>query len=296
MKILVLGGAGMLGHKLYALLSRDFEAYVTFRATPEPLFALGLFEPQRSIASVAAEDFETVSRAVGAVQPEVVINCIGVVKQAPAASNAIPAIEINALFPHRLAALCQGHGIRVIHISTDCVFSGRKGYYDEQDSPDAEDIYGRTKLLGEIAGNNSVTMRTSMIGREIHTSHGLLEWFLAQEGHKVRGFRHAIFSGFTTIALARILRSVMVDHRSLSGLWHVASEPISKLDLLLLIRQIYGLRIEIEADETFVCDRSLNATRFREATKIAAPSWHEMVDEMHRDAMPYAEIRRSSSK
>src|SRR5947209_1620685 len=274
MKILILGGTGMLGHKLFQVLSENVETFATLR---QPATRHPLFDPARLVGNVSAEDFDAVTRAVGQTRPDVVVNCIGVVKQDAAAKDPLTSISINALFPHRLAALCQAVGARLIHISTDCVFSGRNGNYTEDDTADAEDLYGRTKLLGEVSGERTLVMRTSMIGRELAGAHGLLEWFFGQEGKTVRGFKRAVFSGFTTQALADIIRRVILEHRDLEGVWHVAAEPINKFDLLSLVRETYGLDIKIEPDETFVCDRSLNDERFRRATGFSPPSWSDMI-------------------
>jgi dTDP-4-dehydrorhamnose reductase len=226
------------------------------------------------------------------VRPVVVVNCIGIVKQAEAAKNPLVSIEVNSLFPHRLARLCCTKGIRLIHISTDCVFSGRKGNYTENDFSDAEDLYGRTKFLGEVSDEGCLTLRTSMIGRELETSHGLIEWFLSQGGKTVNGYKRSIFSGFTTNALADIIAKIITENRNLHGIWHVASEPISKFDLLTLVKQVYGLHIEIRPDDTVVVDRSLNADRFRQATNFVPPSWHDMIEQMYRDPTPYSKLRR----
>lgn len=291
MRVLILGGSGMLGHKLWQVCARRFDAYVTLRQARVPAAFGGLFDPARVVGRVSAEDADGVARAFAAVRPDVVVNCVGVVKQDAAAKDPVTAISVNALFPHRLAALAAAAGARLIHLSTDCVFSGRGGGYREADAPDAEDLYGRTKLLGEVGGPNCLTLRTSMIGRELAGSHGLVEWFLGQEGKTVRGFRRAVFSGFTTAALAEIIADLIAEHRALEGVWHVAAEPINKFDLLSLVKRVYGAGIEIEPDETFACDRSLRAERFREATGIGAPSWPEMIERMHRDSTPYKELR-----
>jgi dTDP-4-dehydrorhamnose reductase len=255
-----------------------------------------MFDAGRALGGVATEDFDSVRRAFAAVRPEVVVNCIGVVKQDAAAKDPYTSISVNALFPHQLVRAGREIGFRLIHLSTDCVFSGRKGNYTELDTSDAEDLYGRTKLLGEVDYENCLTIRTSMIGRELSGSHGLVEWFLSQAGQRVRGFKRAVFSGFTTGALAESIADLIEQHAELSGVWHVAAEPINKFDLLTLIKQSYNLDIQIEADETFACDRSLNASRFREATGFRAPSWQNMIERMAEDPTPYEEIRRIDAK
>jgi dTDP-4-dehydrorhamnose reductase len=206
------------------------------------------------------------------------------------------AIRANALFPHDLAAACRERGARLIHISTDCVFSGRKGGYTETDRPDPEDVYGRSKLLGEVATPGALTLRTSMIGREIATSRGLLEWFLAQSGGTVRGFTRAVFSGPTTPVLSRAIADVLERHQSLEGLYHLGAEPIDKHALLLALRDAFGLDVEIEPDDGVVIDRSLDSSRFREATGWAAPTWEEMVAELAETAERYANVRRDLAR
>jgi len=284
----------MLGHKLSQTLAPHFDAYVTVRGAAADYAKFEIFDETRLIGNVVAEDFETVVSAFTTVRPQVVINCIGVVKQAAAARDPINSITINSLLPHRLTNVCQQFGARLIHLGTDCVFSGSKGKYSENDLPDAGDLYGRSKLLGEVSGDQTLTIRTSMIGRELTGSHGLLEWFLSQAG-RVRGFRRAVFSGFTTEALAHIIGKVIVEQPELSGVWHVASEPISKFDLLNLVKQTYGLATEIESDDEFACDRSLDGSRFRNTTGILAPSWPDMIERMHADATPYEQIRRNNA-
>ena len=296
MKVLILGGSGMLGHKLWQILGDRLHTYVTLRCGFDSYSLYGLFSREHTLDRVSAEDFETIVGAVDAVRPQVVVNCIGIVKQAEAVKDPVVSIYVNSLFPHKLARLCHAKGIRLIHISTDCVFSGRKGGYSETDESDAEDLYGRTKLLGEVSGNGCLSLRTSMIGRELETSHGLLEWFLSQDGGMIHGYRRAIFSGLTTRALCDMLTVIIRQHPGLSGVYHVASEPISKFDLLMLIKQVYGLHIRIDPDETMVCDRSLDGARFRQATGLMAPAWPEMIREMHDDPTPYARIRGFCAK
>lgn len=292
MKVLILGGSGMLGHKLWQTLAPRFDTYATFRRLPATAARLGIIDESRTLVGVSVEDFDTIASSIATIHPQVVINCVGIVKQDAAAREAIPSISVNALFPHRLATLCRASGARLIHLSTDCVFSGQKGHYSEVDSPDPKDLYGLTKLLGEVAYDNCLTIRTSMVGRELSGTHGLVEWFLAQKRKRVRGFKRAIFSGFTTAELSNIVAGIVSNHAELSGVWHVAAEPINKFDLLSLVNRIYNLEIEIEPDETFACDRSLNGSRFQAATGYVPPPWPEMIERIRADETPYEEIRR----
>jgi len=276
MRVLVLGGSGMLGHALWQTFKDRFDTYVTLRGSACAFPRL--FDAGRALEGVSANDFDTVVKAVGAVRPDVVVNAIGIIKQAAAAKDdPLTCLTLNSLFPHRLAALCGASGARLVHMSTDCVFSGRTGGYRESDVPDAEDLYGRSKLLGEVDYGDCLTLRTSIIGRELGSSRGLLEWFLAQNGGPVSGYRRAIFSGFTTHAIADVIAWLLTEHPGLRGILQVASEPISKYDLLCLLKEHYGLDVEIKPDDTFVCDRSLNGERFNQATGFAPTPWAEMI-------------------
>lgn len=288
-RTLILGVTGMLGHKLAQVLSADLDTYMTVRRADASRLD-GVIDTQRVLTGVSADDLANVEAAVDNVRPDVVVNCIGIVKQASAARQAIPSITVNALFPHRLAALCGDRGARLIHISTDCVFSGRDGGYTEAANPDPVDLYGRSKLLGEVDHPGCLTLRTSIVGRELAGSNGLLEWFLSESG-SVRGFERAVFSGLTTQALSGVIAAVIRDHPGLSGLRHVAAAPINKLDLLNLFKQAYGLDVDVVPDGSLVIDRSLDGRRFEEETGIRAGSWAQMVDELAADHTPYERLR-----
>ncbi|OPY90122.1 MAG: dTDP-4-dehydrorhamnose reductase [Syntrophaceae bacterium PtaU1.Bin231] len=284
-KVLILGGTGMLGHVLFRHLSRnaDYDVYATARnlgliARFFPPVLAAKFRPD----SVDADNFDTVIRALASIQPAIVINCIGMIKQQPMASDPLTAITVNAQLPHRISLISRNAKARMIHISTDCVFDGKKGMYTEDDVPSAEDLYGRTKLLGEVSYSHCVTLRTSIIGHELKGRYGLIEWFLGQTG-RVRGYKNAIYSGFPTIELARIISDHVLPNRELSGIYHVSSAPISKYDLLKMVAGRYGKQIEIEPYEDFVVDRSLNSNRFRSRTGYSPPSWAELIDGMYRD-------------
>jgi len=282
----------MLGHKLCQAASDQLETAATVRETELMAATIGLPKQVRLIGGVEVTDLASVERAVTSTRPDVVVNCIGIVKQSPLAQDPVPSITVNALFPHQLARLCRESGSRLIHLSTDCVFSGRKGHYVESDISDAEDLYGRSKFLGEVGESHCITLRTSMIGRELHGANGLVEWFLSQKGKDVRGFRRSIFSGFTTTALSRVILDVVVPRPELTGVWHVAADPISKHDLLCLVNDVYDLGVAIEPDESVVCDRSLNGTRFAARTGFVSPAWGAMIEEMAQDPTPYEHLRR----
>lgn len=286
-RILILGAGGMLGHKLCQCFRDRFDTWATVRSSPANYSKFHLLEESRMVGGVDAGNLDSVMRAVAIVQPDVVINCIGIIKQLSAAKDPIASLTINSLFPHRLALICQSAGIRMVHISTDCVFSGRKGMYTADDPSDAEDLYGRSKFLGEVGSSGCLTLRTSIIGRELETASGLVEWFLSNQGGRVRGFTNAIYSGFTTLALADIMAELIDSWPELSGVYQVSSEPIDKYALLLMLRDAFGIEIEIEPYADFVLDRSLDSSRFWSTTKLALPTWHAMIQALAQDPTPY---------
>lgn len=279
MRILILGGSGMLGHALYAVCRHKYKTRVTLRKAYVAYEKLNLFERDDVIPNLDVTQIGTMQTVIEREAADVVVNCIGVIKQGHLQSDPIPNIEINALLPHRLSKMCAASGSRLIHLSTDCVFSGDKGAYTESDSPDPVDLYGRTKLLGEVTAPHCLTIRTSMIGKELERKDSLLEWFLAQSG-PIEGYRNAIFSGFTTLELSRIIESIIDNGRPTSGLYHVSSEPISKFDLLSAIRDELGCEMDIVPNETFRCDRSLNSDIFRSEFGYTPPEWRQMIKEL----------------
>jgi dTDP-4-dehydrorhamnose reductase len=295
MRVLILGGEGMLGHKVFQVLSQRFETYATFRDARGPWATFPMYavaEPDRLLGGVDALDFPSVVRAFGKAKPEVVINCIGIIKQLKEASDPIISLTLNSLFPHHLADLCQAIGARLFHISTDCVFSGRKGNYTEDDVPDAEDLYGRTKLLGELSRPGCLTIRTSIFGRDFLKQSALLEWFLSNRGGQVKGYRNAIYTGFPTQVLAHIMGDIIEHYPDLAGLYQIASRPISKYMLLTKIRDAMNLDIHIIPYDDPPCDRSLSAARFMAATGYPIPTWDEMIADLAADTTPYDEWRR----
>lgn len=272
----------MLGNTVLRLFSES-DAY-SVMGSARSAGVLRLLPPelhQQVICGVDVENADSLTRLFTLARPDVVINCIGLIKQLAEAGNPLAAIPINALLPHRLACLCDMAGARLIHISTDCVFSGARGMYSEQDVSDAQDLYGRSKYLGEVDYPHAVTLRTSIIGHELGSvPHGLVGWFLAQQG-AVNGFTRAIFSGLPTMELARVMRDFVIPNTQLRGLYHVSAEPINKFELLKLVAQVYGKTITITPDDKLVIDRSLDSSRFRETTGYRPPAWPELVHRMH---------------
>lgn len=280
MKVLILGVGGMLGNAMFRTFAESGEHAVFGTARGAGTRAHFAAPLQANIlCGVDVENHDSLARVFGEVRPDFVINCIGVVKQLAESDDPLLTIPINSLLPHRLAALCKIAGARLVQVSTDCVFSGSRGAYVESDFPDCYDLYGRSKLLGEVDYPHAVTVRTSIIGHELSGQRSLVNWFLAQPG-PVRGFTRAVFSGLPTVVLARVIRDVIVPRPQLRGLYHVAAAPIAKFDLLSLVASEYGKQIAITPDDSLVIDRSLDATRFREATGYVAPPWEELIAAM----------------
>ena len=283
MRVLVLGATGMLGHVVAEQLADRFEMHSGVRdaARAERLGVAGQLHEMDAMRP------EEPAALVRELRPDAVVNAVGLVKQLEEASRPVPAVTVNALLPHVLNDTCADAGARLVHVSTDCVFSGSlpaPAAYTEDDVADARDLYGRSKLLGEVLEAPGLTLRTSIIGRELERASGLMEWFVSQDGNTVNGFTNAIFSGVTTVALAQLVETILLDHPGLAGLYQVAAEPISKFDLLVRLRDALGLRCEIRAVDEPRINRALDGSRFRAATGIEVPSWDEMVAQYRKES------------
>ena len=281
-RVLVLGASGMLGNAVVRTMVKD-PRYVVTGTVRSAEGRARLPTAVRDVvkAHVNVEDFDSLASLFEEMRPDIVINCIGIVKQHRQAEDPLFVLPINAMFPHRLARLAALAGARLVHISTDCVFDGRGSNYRESDRPNADDLYGRSKLLGEVDYPNAITLRTSIIGHELGTSHGLLEWFLHQT-KAVKGYRRAIFSGLPTGELARIIADFVLPRPHLRGVYHVSAAPISKYELLCLVAGTYGIGTDIIPDDAVSIDRSLDSSRFRAETGYDPPTWVELVRYMHR--------------
>lgn len=281
-RVLVIGASGMLGNAVARFFDQSpgFEVFATLRGPAAPQLLTGGLR-ERLVTGVDVENNDRLLTVFSSVRPQLVINCVGLVKQLASVEDPLQAIPINSLLPHRLAHLAALLGARFVHMSTDCVFSGAKGMYTEADRPDAYDLYGRSKLLGEVDYEHAITLRTSIIGHELAGARSLIGWFLNQE-HSVRGYKRAIFSGLPTVEIARIIRDYVWPNPQLRGLYHVSASPINKYDLLRLVAAEYGKTIEIRPDESVVIDRSLDSTRFRQATGFSPAAWEQLIQVMRR--------------
>jgi dTDP-4-dehydrorhamnose reductase len=281
-KVLILGASGMLGNAMLRFFAQspEYEVVGSVRSAAA-LRRLPEAVQRNIIVGVEVENADSLTKLLAACRPNVVINCIGLVKQLAEAEDPLVAIPINSLLPHRLARLCDLSRARLIHISTDCVFAGTKGLYVEGDAADSDDLYGRSKYLGEVDAAHAVTLRTSIIGHELSGANGLVGWFLSRHG-SVKGYTRAIFSGLPTVELARVVRDQVIPRPELRGLYHISVDPINKFELLKLVAQVYGRSTEIVSDNTVQVDRSLDSSRFRSITGYTPPTWRDLVESMHR--------------
>ncbi len=277
----------MLGHKLVQKLQVDFDVWTSFRDSYKKYENLKFFNPEKIVNRVNVLDFESIQKTIREVNPEILINAVGIIKQLPSSKDVIKTLLTNSIFPHQLAEICAEENRYLINISTDCVFDGAKGNYKEEDISNASDLYGRSKSLGEVNNQRCLTIRTSIIGRELFTKNSLVEWFLSNEEVRIKGFVNAIYSGFPTIILAEIISELLRHQDFLEGLYHVSSEPINKYELLKLLKKAFQIKVEIEPFEEFKIDRSLNSDKFRKQTNFAPLSWEEMITIMANDKFPY---------
>jgi len=288
MRICILGAGGMLGHMLVRVLSETHDVYGTSKQEWSATASLAKFlNKEKWIAGVDAKDITTVSALFRAHEFDVVINCIGVVKQRGHRTSEEEMVEVNAHFPHKLLSICDAFGARLIHISTDCVFSGNKGNYVETDNPDPVDIYGSSKLAGEIVDDHNLTIRTSHVGRELTNFTSLFEWILSNRGKKVVGYSNVIYSGLTTFSLSVVINSLLTTGSSINGLVHVASNPIDKFKLITELNNRLDLDINVEIDKSVVLNRSLLSSDQITQLGIEIPSWDQMLDNFCKDQATY---------
>lgn len=286
--VLVLGASGMLGHKLaQVFLEKGYHVSGTLFRQDASVLSNFLGGNVTLYDNINVTDEAALASVFEAAKPDLVLNAVGIIKQRPDVEIAETAIAINSLLPHRLARLCREHQARLITYSTDCVFSdkSKSGPSLDGDLPNADDLYGRSKLLGEIDGQENVlTLRMSIVGHELFAPKtSLIEWICSQKGKKVQGFAKALYTGFTTLELAHLTENLAKNFTDMSGLWQISSEATSKYDLLALVNDVYALNLDIEKNTDFVCDRRLDSTTFQEKTGYVPPSWKDMINAQFAD-------------
>jgi len=288
MKILILGGDGMIGHKMVQVLSNfNYEIIVSIREQRE--LTKHCFS---SKAKVFFNDFlkENVLTFLDRVNPDVIINAIGITIRRGVNDNASNCIYINSYFPHQLANWVGIHNKRLIHFSTDCVFSGSEGSYSENSTPNALDYYGKTKGLGEVFSKNALTIRSSMIGPELFNKTELFEWVINNKEKEINGFSRVMYSGVTTIYMASFLADLIENHKNLNGIYNIASKPISKFELLHLINENFNLGLFINKDQSIISNKTLDPSKIDNELGIKSPSWNELIIELKKDYMHFIDL------
>lgn len=283
LNIYILGASGMLGYSIFTNLSeyKGFNVFGTVRNIRKKENYFSKFK-NKIIENIDISDLSSLEILFQKNKPDIVINCIGLIKQHSISKQYIQAIKVNALLPHELAHICDNYQAKLIHFSTDCVFDGKSGNYQQTDIPTATDLYGRTKHLGEVTYGKHLTLRTSIIGHELSSGVSLVDWFLNQKD-QVNGYTKAIFSGFPTCYIAKLLAEKIIPNKNLNGLYHLSSEPIDKYTLLSNIAAIYHKNIIINPSDELVIDRSLNSTPLRNELDFNSPSWNELIKYMYED-------------
>ena len=287
--VLILGASGMLGHMLVRVFSPHHRVIGTTSSQYKAKSPLAkLLDRDSWIGGIDVRSLNRVDELVREIQPNVVINCVGLIKQKMESSNITDAIIINSLFPHHLASLCESQKCRLIHFSTDCVFDGAPGIKKVSDTPNATDLYGTTKRLGEVDYGDSITIRSSIVGAQIVGNESLFQWAISQKGKSIKGFTGALYSGLTTMTMSKVILEIVDNFPQLSGIQQIASEAITKHDLLRKLNAALGLNLDICADNTIIYDRTLDGSEFVEQTGVRIPTWDEMIIEFAGDQAFYS--------
>ena len=286
MKILILGGNGMIGHKIFQVLNEDFKnTWVLIRKKKRDLPYVNFFN-SNIIEGFELEDDKTLFSFLDNFNPDIIINAVGITIRRGVNKKISKSIFINSLLPNLLEDwVDRMPNKRLIHLSTDCVFNGELGSYNEESIPNATDIYGRTKILGEVKGSNTITLRSSMIGRELENFTELFEWVISQKGSRIKGFNNAIYSGITTIRMARYIKLIIMNFPKLSGLFNVSSEPISKYNLIKLLNKNFDLNLTIEIENSYKTNKVLDSGKFFNLISLSPPTWEDLIIELKDDSI-----------
>jgi dTDP-4-dehydrorhamnose reductase len=293
--LVIVGAGGMLGHRLVQEFCRhsDYDVHATLRTMIPASFANARATYHTEVD--LAFDTSKIRNLLQEIRPEIVINAAGVIKHRAAGADPDLSMSINGALPHTLGITATEIGARLIHISTDCVYSGQRedGGYSEAEAPDAVDVYGRSKAVGEVDWGGHLTVRTSIIGFELANHLGLLGWLFGNtSGVTVQGYERAIYSGLPTSTLARTIRHVIAELPQMRGLYHVASRPINKYELVKRLNDAFALGLKVVPASRVVCNRALNDSRFRSESGLLRPTWDQLIDDLLADYqdLPYAEV------
>lgn len=281
MRVLILGADGMIGHKMAQTFAK-YPIDLGLNSRYNSKFIRKIF-PKASIFEYDLNK-KKIEQLLNYYNPEFIINAVGITIRRGACGDQ-KTNYINAILPREIDTWCMSNNKKQIHFSTDCVFSGKKGNYSDFDLTDADDSYGKTKGLGEINSDNTLTIRSSMIGRELFNNTELLEWVVKHKNQKINGFDNAVYSGVTTLWMSKTVYKIIKNLPKLSGIWNVSSRPISKYELIKKINDQFMLNIDIVRDSSFYSNKSLNSNRFFSETNFEIPNWDDMLSELYRDSI-----------
>lgn len=281
MRILIFGAGGMIGHRMFKTLKKQgHEVFGTLKKDLKEYDQFNIFKKSEIVTHLDVLDSKYVIESLNQIQPDVVLNCVGITLRKPEITDEAYCTKVNAEFPHLLDRWCTENKKYLIHFSTDCVFSGKDGPYTEDSVKSATDIYGRTKAAGEVSSAYSLTLRGSMIGLELFGKTELLEWALSQKGQTIKGYSQAIYSGITTNLMGDLVSKIIAKPPFLTGLYQVSSDPISKYDLLVLINKVFNLNMTILKEEAHATSKVLISKKIQNQIGFICPGWNEMLDQI----------------
>ena len=287
MKILILGGNGMIGHKMYQTISKIHkDTWVTLRKSLTSYSYSEIYNPEKVIDNIDLINFQTISNQLNKINPDIVVNACGITIRRGIETLKSNSIILNSALPHFLNEWVTSNNKRLIHFSTDCVFTGAKGDYIDNDNKDAYDLYGSTKSMGEVIDSKfAITLRGSMIGSELENKTELFEWFLKQKSKTIKGFNKVIYSGITTTKMAEIVLKLIDQFPNLSGVYNISSKPISKFELLKLWNNLFDINANIEIDNSYTSNKNLISDNFYRTISMEQPDWVELSSQLNIDNM-----------
>ena len=289
MKILILGADGMIGHKIAHSLEDDFELILTSRKSIS-VDSLGITNGKLILHNLITDSLDTL---LDDITPDVIINCVGITTRRGVEENISHTKFLNSGLPHKLNFWVSSNSKKLIHFSTDCVFSGSKGNYHDYDMLDAEDIYGTTKAAGEVDGPNTLTIRCSMIGRELYNFTELFEWLIKNKNKKIEGYSKVFYSGITTVRMGKILNQILKQKLNLSGVYNISSVPISKFDLLIKLSNAFSLNVDINENKNIKSNKILISKKFTEITGMYPSNWDDLISEFKVDCEKFKSLYKN---
>jgi len=278
MRIYILGISGMLGSKLFKeFLKKNYKIKGSTRVIPKHFLNYKNYID----SNLDIFDIQKLKEKINKFKPNLIINCVGIIKQKISKTNEKNIFYINSIFPHELYKISNIIKARLIHFSTDCVFDGKKGNYDDKNETNANDIYGFSKALGELSYDNSITLRTSIIGHELSSKKSLLDWFLHLNKKNCYGYTKAYFSGLPTIEIFNFIQKFLLKKKKISGIYNLSSSRISKYNLLKKISKVYSKNINIIKNNKLKIDRSLNSKKLKKLVDYKCPPWNILIKNMY---------------